>query len=385
MLPLSYSLRNLGRTPWKTVQMVLGAALVVFLLVAADAVNRGIADCLTAVGDPAKVIVLGAGSEESIQRSEIPRVAAGLMAAAIGDIRRVLDRPAVSPEVYYMGMASLPERPDEHRSTLFRGVTWDALNVHDHIALVAGRFPGSGEVMAGRQAARHMGVPEEALAIGREIVFEGLPYRIVGHFQGRGTMMEAELWMDLNDLLTATKRETLSCAVVALRDPADFAAVELFCMQRLDLELTAIRETDYYASLSRFYRPIRMMVWASALLVAAAAVFGGINTLYAAMAVRRRELATLQAIGFGRRTLLAGLLGESLLISASGALLALAVATPWLPRIEIAFSTGVFALVVDSRTLLLGFAVAAALGGVGVILPAWTCLHPPVVDSLRAA
>jgi putative ABC transport system permease protein len=385
MLPLSYAWRNLGRIPWKTAQMILGAALVVFLLVAADAVNRGIASCLTAVGDPAKVLILGAGSEESIQRSEIPRVAAGLLAAAVGDIRRVLGRPAVSPEVYYMGMAALPERPDDLRSALFRGVTWEALNVHEHIAIVAGRFPGSGEVMVGRQAARHLGVPAESLAIGRDILFEGLAYRIVGHFQGRGTMMEAELWLDLNDLLTATKRETLSCAVVALRDPADFAAVELFCMQRLDLEMAAIREPDYYASLSRFYRPIRMMVWASAILVAAAAIFGGINTMYAAMAVRRRELATLQAIGFGRRTLLVGLLAESLLISLSGAVLALAVATPWLPRLEVAFSTGVFALVVDSRTLLLGFGVAIALGVVGVILPAWACLRPPIVDSLRAA
>jgi len=385
MLPLSYSLRNLGRAPAKTAQLVLGAALVIFLLVAAAAVNRGISAGLTAFGDPAKAIVLGAGSEESIQRSEIPRVASDLIAAAVGEVRRVFARPAVSPEVYYMGMVALPESPGMPRPALLRGVTGDALNVHENITVTTGRLPRTGEMLVGRQAARYLGVPEAALAVGRELMFEGVNYRIVGHFQGRGSMMEAELWLDLNDLLSATKRETLSCTMVALRRPEDFAALTLFCRQRLDLELTAIREPDYYANLSRFYRPIRAMVWISALLIAAAAVFGGINTMHAAVVVRQRELATLQAIGFSRRALFAGLLVESLLLNLSGALLALAAACAWLPGIEIAFATGVFTPVVDQYTILYGLVAAATLGVLGVILPAWACLRPGIVASLRAA
>lgn len=384
MLPFSYSLRNLGRAPWKSAQLALGAALTIFLLVAASAINRGIAACLAAIGDPTKAIVLGAGSEESIQRSEIPRMAPDLLGASLAEVRRVMGRAAVSPEVYYMGMAALVEDPGKLRPALLRGVTWDALNVHQHIVIEAGRFPGPGEMMVGRQAARHLGVPPAALAIGQGLVFENRTYRIVGHFCGRGTMMESELWLDLNDLLGASKRETLSCAVVALRDPQAFTALTLFCRQRLDLEIAAVREPEYYATLARFYRPIRAMVWLSALLVAAAAVFGGINTMYAAIILRRRELATLQAIGFGRRTLLAAMLTESLILNLAGALLALALASAWLPHLQITFSTGVFNLLVDQRTILLGFAAALALAAIGIALPAWSCLRPSITESLRA-
>lgn len=383
MLPLSYSVRNLGRFPWKTLQTVLASTLVVFLVVCASAFNRGISRCLAVTGDPANVIVLGAGSEESLQRSEISRVVPDILASSLGEARRILGKPAVSSEVYYMGMAACPgERP---RPALFRGVTWNALNVHRGIAITAGRFPNSGEMMAGRQAARHLGLPPEALAIGKTLVFEGISYRIVGHFEGQGTMMEAELWMDLNDLLNAAKRETVSCAVVSLRQPQDAAAVSLFCSRRIDLELAAIPEPQYYATLSRFYEPIRMMVWLTAFLVSAAAVFGSINTSYAAIIVRRRELATLQAIGASRRSLLLSLLMESLLVNLAGALAALTLAGLLLPAIHISFSTGVFSLVFDNLTLGLGFLTALALGLLGVAMPAWGCLFPPIVSSLRSA
>jgi putative ABC transport system permease protein len=82
---------------------------------------------------------------------------------------------------------------------------------------------------------------------------------------------------------------------------ATFDDVEIFTLQRLDLELVALRESEYYAKLSAFYTPLRAMTWVTAALVAAGAVFGGLNTLYAAFSARVREMATLQAVGFKRR------------------------------------------------------------------------------------
>lgn len=385
MLPVTYSIRNLGRFPWKTFQMVLGSALVVFLIVAASAFNRGISQCLSVTGDPNNVIVLGAGSEESIQRSEISRTTPDVLASSIAEIKRVLGQPAVSSEVYYMGMATLPQAPKMLIPALYRGITWNALNVHRNIQITKGRFPGPGEIMAGRQAARHLGVAPEALDIGKELFFEGRSYRISGHFQGQGTMMEAELWMDINDLLTTAKRETVSSAAIALNDPKDFDAINLFATQRLDLELAAMPEQSYYASLSHFYQPIRLMVWLSAFMVAAAAIFGGINTSYAAIITRRREFATLQSIGSRRRDLVISLLLESLFINLVGALIALAIAGIWLPSIHIAFSTGVFNMVFDNVTLALGLFTALVMSVVGILMPAWGCLNPPIVSSLRSS
>ncbi len=384
MLPLSYSLRNLGRFPWKTLQMVLGSTIVVFLIVSASAFNRGITACLSVTGDLNNVIVLGAGSEESIQRSEIARIAPDILASSIREIRRVLDKPAVSSEVYYMGMAALSDAPKKNWPAIYRGVTWNALNVHRNIVITEGRFPGPSEVMVGRQVARYMGVKDSDLAIGKSILFEGISYSIVGQFQGEGTMMEAEVWMDINDLLTASKRETVSCATISLSRPQDFDAISLFCMQRLDLELSAIREQAYYASLSNFYQPIRLAVWLTALLISIASVFGGINTAYAAIIVRRREMAALQVIGCSRVALIFSILVESLIINLIGAFVSLSIASAWLPSIHISFSTGVFHMIVDNHTLILGFLSAGIMAVAGIIMPAWGCLKPTIVSSLRS-
>ena len=383
MLPFSYAIRNLGRAPGKTFQMVLGALLVVLLIVGASAFNRGIATCLSTTGNPHNIIVLGAGSEESIQRSEISRTAPDVLAASVRKIAKVLGKPAVSPEVYYMGTASLPGGPIH--PALFRGITWNAFNVHRGVILSDGHFPNPGEVLVGSLAARHMGLPASALATGQEIVFENLPYKIAGHFDASGTMMDAEIWMDLNDLLTASKRETLSGATVVIDQPEDFDFVELFCKQRLDLELAAVRETDYYASLTRFYKPIRLMVWLTALLVAAGAIFGGINTMYAAFIARRKELATLQAVGYTRTALVFSLFQEALLINLTGGLLAMTITQLFLADIHISFSTGVFHLVFDNSSLILGAITSLLLSIVGIIMPAWGCLKPTLVSSLRSA
>ena len=134
--------------------------------------------------------------------------------------------------------------------------------------------------------------------------------------------MESEVWAPIGDIRVLAQRDTISCVVLRMERPADYAEADLFAKQRLDLELRALRESDYYGRLSAFFRPLRVMTWMTAVLVAAGAVFGGLNTLYAAFASRIREMATLQAIGFGRGALLLSLVQESTLACLLGALLA---------------------------------------------------------------
>jgi putative ABC transport system permease protein len=382
MLPLSYSIRNLGRSIWKTIQLVFAAAIVVFLVCAASSVGRGLSKCLSETGDPANVILLGAGSEESIQRSEIARSAPEIAASSVAQIKKVFEKPAVSPEAYYMGPASL--KGEAPRQGLFRGVTWNALNVHRDVVLVAGRFPNPGEAMVGRQTARHLGVSRRELGIGDEIKLDKHALRIVGEFDANGTVMDAEIWMDLNELLSITKRETLSCAMLAMSDPEDISAATLFASRRLDLELTAIRETDYYAALSAFYTPVKYMVWLCALLVSGSAFFGGVNTLFAAMALRRKEFATLRVIGYGPVSLFLSLLTEAFIVNLAGGLLALALSALFMPEISISFSTGIFYPVFDNITVLLGLLTTLVLSLVGIILPAKECLGHDILSSLRS-
>lgn len=382
MLPLTYAIRNLFRSPGRLVQLVAGSGLVVLLVMCAGAINGGMKSVLAGTGSPRNVILLGAGSEESVERSEVPPVADGIVSAAVRGLATALDRPAVSPEIHHNGLVALAGNED--RQALLRGVTETAFLVHPEVRVVEGGFPGPGQVMVGRLAHRRLRVPPESLATGRSITVAGTELRISGMFEAPGTVMEAEIWVELNQLKPLIQRENLSCVVVRLED-AEFDDVDLFAKQRLDLEMVAVRETDYYGRVAAFYRPLRFMTWLTAGLIAAGAVFGGLNTLFAAFASRIAEMGTLQAIGFRRRALALSLLGESLLATLTGTLLASVVAILALDGIAVPFSIGTFTMQFTPGILVLGLASGVLLGILGTVPPAWSCLRPPIPAALRSA
>lgn len=381
MLPLSYAIRNLFRSRSRLLQTIGGSATVVLLVMAALAINNGMKRVLSASGSIHNVILLGAGSEESIQRSEVPDNTPGIAEAAVADIAESLGVRAVSGEIHYMNYIGLPNGGKSQ--AMLRGVTLQALRVHPEVRLIDGHFPRAGELIAGRLAWRKLGINPEDLRPGSSIILENQSLKISGTFAAPGTVMESELWTTLGDLRVLAKRDTLSCVILRLTDPADFAEADLFAKQRLDLELSALRESDYYARLSSFFKPLRAMIWITATLIAAGALFGGINTLYAAFASRVREMATLQSIGFGRRALLFSLIQESTLACLTGALLAAVVAVFLLDGRTLPFSIGAFTVEVGPGVATTGIVTGLLLGLLGALPPAFRCLMPPLPTALR--
>ena len=181
------------------------------------------------------------------------------------------------------------------------------------------------------------------------------------------------------------QRDTVSCVVLRLDDPGDFAEADLFAKRRLDLELSALRESDYYARLSSFFAPLRAMTWLTAGLIAAGALFGGLNTLYAAFASRIREMATLQAIGFGRGSLLLSLIQESTLASLTGALVASVIAMLLLDGFVVPFSIGTFTIEISPSVAFTGILTGLFLGLLGSLPPAIRCLKPSLPVALRSS
>ncbi|MEX2577977.1 MAG: ABC transporter permease [Verrucomicrobiales bacterium] len=383
MLPFSYAARNLLRDPVGLAQKVLGACLVVFLVFAAGSFNHGMKGVLEATGSPRNVILMGAGSEESVERSEVSMQAETLATAGIPGISARLGVPAVSGEVNYMGILSLPGRGDAQ--AILRGVTPRALEVHREVRILEGDYPSAGQVMVGRLAHEALGVPATALAPGGDFEFEGQAFTVAGIFEAPGTVLESEIWFDRTDLMTAIQRDALSSVIVRLESADGFKEADLFSRQRLDLELVAMRESDYYAKLAGFYGPLRGMTWLTAGLVGAGAIFGGLNMLYAAFAGRIRELATLQAVGFRRRAILLSLVQESLLATLLGTLLAAFLAVVLLEGVTIPFSIGAFRLLLPLPVLGLGLIVGVLLGSIGALPPAIRCLGAPLPIALRSA
>lgn len=381
-LPFAYAARNLLRDPPRLLQKIGGACVVTFLVFAAGAFNQGMKSVLRTSGSPQNVILLGAGSEESVERSEIDVQVESLAAAGIRGIEVRLGQPSVSGEVHFMG--KLTTVAGGERQSLLRGITPAAFEVHRKVRILDGDFPSSGEVLVGSLAYHVLGLKEDDIRPGAQIEFEGQSFTVSGIFEAPGTVMESEVWFDRNDLMTLTQRESLSCVIMRMESPQQFPAAELFAKQRLDLELSAIPEAVYYDRLSSFFAPIRAMTWLTAGLIAAGAIFGGFNLLYAAFASRIRELATLQAIGFQRIAIFVSLVQESLLATLSGTLLAAFLAVFLLEGRAIHFSIGTFSLELSGSVVVSGLLTGILLGILGAIPPAMRCLAAPLPATLRS-
>jgi putative ABC transport system permease protein len=386
LLPIDYSIRNLGRSPVRLVLSITGSLLVVLLVLAAGAFVRGMDKSLRVSGQASNVMLLGAGSEESVERSEILPSVPGLVQASVPGIRQRLGVAYVSPEVFLMSLLKLEKDDERSHQLMLRGVTPAAFLVHPQARITDGRAPqpGSDEILVGSLVSTKMGVPDARLAVGQTLAFDDRTWTVAGRFEAPGTVMEAEIWTPLSDLQIAARRDNLSCVVVTMDSPDGFDDVDTFARQRLDLELVAMRETDYFSNLSAFFRPIQLMVWTTAILIATGGLLGGLNTMYAAFASRVREIGSLQAIGFPRYAIVASLVQESVLATAAGALLAAAAGFLLLDGLTVRFSMGVFGLVIDSSVLLLALAAGLFLGVVGALPPAYRCLRLPIAEALKA-
>jgi putative ABC transport system permease protein len=383
LLPWEYAVRNLGRHPLRLALSLAGSTLVVLLVLAAAAFVRGMEKSMTVSGNGANVVLLGAGSEESLERSEINPGTGSLVAAAVDGIKTSLGVPYISPEVHMATLVKENAQSQDTYLTLLRGIEPPAFLVHPQVRIVEGRAPVQNEVLAGRLASARMGLPDSRLAVGQKIWFDNREWTVSGRFEAPGTVMEAELWCPLKSLQLAAKRDNLSCVVLTL-DSAEFADVEVFTKQRLDLELVAMWEGAYYGKLLEFYRPVQTIVWITALLIGMGGLFGGLNTMYAAFAARVRELGTLQSLGYSRTAVITSLMQESLLAAAGGSLIAAFLGLIILDGLAVRFSMGAFGLVMDGPVLATGLIAGLLLGLVGALPPAWRCLRMPIAESLKA-
>ncbi|WP_442509322.1 ABC transporter permease [Novipirellula sp. SH528] len=382
LLPWEYGVRNLARRPLRTALTLVALATVVMLVFVVVGFIRGLEQSLEVSGDPDVVLVYSVNSEENIENSSITAGTPSLLVASLDGAAKRFGVTCVSPELYLGTRVKTEEGAGG--LGLVRGVKLTAPLVRRSVKLIQGDWPEAGEVIVGRLATAKLGSSETALSIGKHIEFEGRSWRISGQFAAGGAAYESEIWCKLEDFQIATKRQDLSLVAMLLSPGSSPAEVELFCKERTDLELRAIRETDYYATLQQHYKPVRLLAWFVVVLVSAAGIFAGLNMMYGAVAGRVRELATLQAIGFRRRAILISLIQEGVLLAASGSLLAGAMALTMLNGMAVRFTMGAFTLRIDSVAILIGCGVGLMLGVLGALPPAIKALKSEVATSLKS-
>ncbi len=313
MIPLAYSARSLMRRPLTATVTIVGLSLVVAVFAAVLMLSKGVRETLALNGSPDNAIALrdGATSEVSsvISREQLRFLSAEPEIAGGAD-----GKPQIAGEVSVIG--SLPRSDGKGGANVgMRGISEQSLTVRNTVKVVRGRLPRPGtlEVMVGSAIeGRYTGS-----RIGESLSFARREWPVVGVFEAGGSAFESELWGGAQELMDAFDRQAFSDAIFRLKDQAALAT--LTGKLAADPQLSTIkvmREDRFFESQSETLRTfvVALGVFVAAIFAIAAAL-GAAVTMYAQVAGRVREVGTLRAIGFKRRTVLAVFLREAILLS----------------------------------------------------------------------
>ena len=364
--------------------ILVGIAGVVGVLVALLAMGTGLAQTLRATGSNDTAIVLRAGATGELA-SGMTRGDATLVAQAPGIARDARGVPLVSPELVVV--VNLPKRGSSSDTNVeLRGVGTLARQVHGRVRLVAGHWftPGLRELVVGRGAERQFA----GLGLGDTVRLGRQPWKVVGVFRSDDAH-DSELWADADTVSSTYRRAGFSSVIVRLAKPADFAMLKAALQSNPQLHVMAQTTRAYYAAQSEgLTKVIRSVGISVGVIMALGAVFGALNTMYAAISARGREIATLRAIGFGGLPVVLAVLLETLLLALLGGVLGGAIA--WLlfngytvSTLGADFSQVVFQFHVSPALLVQGLKWALAIGFIGGIFPALRAARVPVSVALR--
>jgi putative ABC transport system permease protein len=383
-IPLIYNIRSLVRRPVSSAMTALGVALVVGVFIAMLALANGFKMALIKTGSPDNVLVLRKGADSELS-SGISRANAAII-EALPDIAKGADgRPLASPEVFVP--MNLAGASGDDRLVVARGVTRQAFQVRHNVRIVEGRSFASGrdEVIIGSAI-----VPWLAhSAVGDTIHFAGRGWLVAGHFTSGGSAFESEIWGENEQLMPALRGEVFQVVALHLTDPGRFTAAKQALENDPRLQVDAHRESEFYASQSIVLRKILnfLAIFVTGIM-AIGAVFGAVNTMYAAVASRTDEIAVLLTLGFLPRSVLASFLAEAAFLALVGGLLGCLVALPINGIVTSttnwsSFSQLAFQFMVTPAILVEGVLFSLVMGVLGGYFPARRAARMPVVEAIR--
>ena len=366
--------------------IVVGIAGVVGVLVAMLAMGEGFKATLASTGSTETAILLRGGSQAEtnsvITRDQVP-----LLAGLPGIARDADGKPLASPELSQV--VNLPTMADGTDANVqFRGVGPAGWAIRPQVRIVEGRkfTPGLREIVVGKGAQQQF----RGLEIGRQMKLANQQWTVVGVFDS-GDAHDSELWADADVLAPAYQRPAYQSMTVKLAGKDGFRQLKaaLAADPRLKLDVETTR--DYFGKQSEgLARLIRVLGTVIGTIMAIGAIFGALNTMYAAVAGRAREIATLRALGFRGLPVVAAVMLETMLLALLGGLLGAGIA--WLvfngytvSTLGQNFSQVVFQFKVTPELLWTGLKWALGIGLVGGLFPALRAARLPVTEALRGA
>ncbi|MEQ1440044.1 ABC transporter permease [Fontimonas sp. SYSU GA230001] len=369
--------------------IVIGIAGVVGVMTALLSMAAGFQATLASTGRPDRVIVLRGGATDEL--SSVLYRDQGQIVVDLPGIRRGADgKPLASAELYMLTDV-VKKSSGGASNVIVRGVARNVWQVRPEASIVAGRDlqPGRREVLVGRAAQAQFA----GLELGDPVEVRDGPWQVVGVFEADGSAHESEIWVDVDTLHGAIPRQGYTGVTAQLDDdrPETFQAFKDRVTTDPRLTVQVQREPDFYASRSKALSNfINGLGYTVTVIMAIGAVFGALNTMYAAVSTRSVEIATLRALGFGGLPVVISVLIEALLLALAGGAIGAALAYLLFNGYSVStlnfqtFSQTAFAFRVTPDLLVQGVTWAVLIGMIGGIFPAVRAARLPIVDALRA-
>jgi putative ABC transport system permease protein len=386
-IPFIYNVRSVVQRPVSTALTALGIGLVVAVFVAMLALANGFVAALATTGSPDNVLLLRRGADSELS-SGIDREAVSIISASPHIATASDGRPMVSPETYIV--INLPRPGGDAFSVanvVARGVSDKAFEVRRSVKIIEGRRFASGqsEICVGSKLKGRFA----NVNVGDVLKFSNRPWNVVCRFTAEGSSFESEIWGENAQFQSVFRGSGYQDVAFRLKDPAAFDEVKRSFLADQRIQIDTHRESEFYASqselLGNILRALAIMITS---IMAVGAVFGAVNTMYAAVSSRTSEIAVLLTLGFHPRSVLASFLVESAVIAFIGGVIGCLLALPingivtsttnWASFSEIAF-----AFRVTPGLLLAGLIFSLVMGVAGGFFPARRASRMPVIQALR--
>jgi putative ABC transport system permease protein len=385
-IPIVYNWRNLGQRRVSTALTALGIALVAWVFIFTLALAGGFESALRSTGSPDNAIIVRSGSTAELT-SIITREAAAVFQSQPEIARAPDGQPLATAELVVVW--NLPRKSGTTTNVVVRGVGPKSAALRPRIHMVAGRMfrPGLNEIVVGKLMSNRF----QNAAVGDKLKLSGREWTVVGVFDAEGTGYDSEIWGDVELFMPVFDRPVYQSVIVRLDDRSHFAALKKRLESDPRMAAAVHHEDEFYAAqagvLAQLLRGLGIFV---TLIMALGAIFGALNTMYASVGARAKEIGTLQAIGFSKGAVVLSILIESTLLALLGGVIGVLLA---LPIREFTtgtmtfstFSEQAFRFAITPGMLMAGLVFAAVMGLVGGFFPARKAASMPIVEALRQA
>ncbi len=384
-LPIKYNVRNVFVRWRSTISTILGVGLVVAVYMLVQALAVGLEASSTNSGTEGNLLVMRKGSPaESSSQVTIAHVKT--IQFLEGVARDSAGKPLISPDV--LVLINIPRRENRgEANVLIRGIGPNGRELRPQVNLTEGRWftPGHREVVISKRLAARFA----NTGIGDKFKTGRHELTVVGHFDAGNTAYYSEICMYVDDARSIFTREYYSSLLLRTTDPVSSTNLVNRIEKDKTLSLKVLPETAFYQTQTKTAGPIRFLGDFLATAMSIGAIFSAMNTMYASVGARTREVGTLRVLGFRRRTILVSFLLEGAFLALVGGALGCILAMPMngLATGTLSFdnfSEVVFEFRITPKLIAKGLLFSVTVGLVGSFLPAIRAARLPVIASLKA-